>query len=185
MIPEGARREPLLQGVDRVEADFASCDAAGTLHDADPAARYTHILLTGVAEARDRAGLTALLSALGETAASDAVAALDGFLVEGMALPPVKRWSRDNATTTRQGPLCHHHLDEIELAALESGWLVGEVALDPRRAQPGPPGQGRRPQSGMAHPQRASRGPPGGARRRSPPCSEQIGRLEAGRGRGS
>ncbi len=131
LAPEGARREPLLHGVDRVEADFAWCDAEGTLHEAEATARYTHLLLTGVAETRDRAGLTALLSRLGEAAASDAVAALDGFVVEGTALPAAKRWARSNATTSRQGPLYHHHLDEIEMAALESGWLIGEVVRNP------------------------------------------------------
>ena len=130
VVPEGGRRGPLLRGIDRVETDFAWRDAAGTLHEADPAARYTHVLLTGVAETCDAAGLTALLSRLGEAAAADAVAMLDGFVVDGIALPPVKRWAHSNATTTRRGPLHHHHVDEIEMAALESGWLVGEVARD-------------------------------------------------------
>ena len=131
VVPEGGRREPLLGGVDRVEADFAWCDEAGTLHDADLAARYSHVLLTGVAEACDRPHLTALLSRLSAATAADAVAALDPFLVDGTALPPAKRWGRLNATTTRQGPLYHYHLDEFEAAALEADWLLGEVTLNP------------------------------------------------------
>ena len=48
----GRRRDPLLHGVDRVEADFAWCDGSGAIHDADLSARYTHALLTGAAETR-------------------------------------------------------------------------------------------------------------------------------------
>ena len=131
VVPEGGRRDPLLSGVDRVEADFAWCDGSGEIRDADPSARYTHALLTGVAETRDRAALTALLSWLGEATASDAVATLDALVVEGATLPPVRRWARLSATTSRRGPLCHHHVDEIEMAALDADWLVGEIALNP------------------------------------------------------
>jgi len=129
VVPDGGKRDPLLSGVDRVEADFACCDAAGVLQGADVAARYSHVLLTGVAETQDRAGLTTLLSRLSEATESDAVAALDAFLLEGTVLPPVKRWGRISATTSRRGPLHHHHVDELEMAALESDWLIGEVAL--------------------------------------------------------
>jgi hypothetical protein len=131
VIPDGAGRDPLLQGVDRVEADFAVWAPPDALRGADPAGGYSHILLTGVAEAASREGLTTLLGRIGAATTSDAVAVFDAFLVEGTALPPVKRWARVSATTSRQGPLHHQHLDEIHLAALESGWLVGEVTLNP------------------------------------------------------
>ncbi|MFH1330216.1 MAG: hypothetical protein ABIJ48_06170 [Actinomycetota bacterium] len=131
VVPDGGQRDPLLPGVDRVEADFAWCDGSGAIRDADPSARYTHALLTGVAETRDRAALTALFAWLGEATASDAVALLDALVVEGATLPPVRRWARLSATTSRRGPLCHHHIDEIEMAALDADWLVGEIALNP------------------------------------------------------
>lgn len=131
VVPEGGRREPLLPGVDRVEADFASWGESGALRGADPAARYTHALLTGVAETCDRTALTGLFIRLAEATASDAVALLDALLVEGATLPPVRRWGRISATTSRRGSLCHHHVDEIELAALDAGWLVGEIAVNP------------------------------------------------------
>jgi hypothetical protein len=131
VVPEGGGRDPLLRGVDRVEADFAVWAPPDTLRDADPAGAYSHILLTGVAETADREGLAALLGRIGAATTPDALAVLDGFLIEGTALPPVKRWARASATTTRQGSLRHHHLDEVQLAALESGWLVGEVELNP------------------------------------------------------
>jgi len=131
VVPAGGGRDPLLHGVDRVEADFAVWTEAGTLEGADPAARYSHVLLTGVAETLGRNGPAALLSQLAGATTSDAVAVFDGFLVEGTALPPVKRWARSSATTSRRGPLHHQHLDEIQLAALESGWLLGRIAPNP------------------------------------------------------
>lgn len=131
VVPEGGGRDPLLDGVDRVEADFAAWAPPDTLRDADSAGGYSHVLLTGVAETASREFLAALLGRIGAATTPDAVAAMDAFLVEGTALPPVKRWARASATTTRRGPLHHHHLDEIQLAALESGWLVGEVQLNP------------------------------------------------------
>jgi hypothetical protein len=131
VVPEGGGRDPLLGGVDRVEADFAVWSPPGTLRDADPAGAYSHVLLTGVVEALGTDGPAALLSRLAGATTSDAVAIFDAFLIEGRTLPPVKRWARASATTTRQGPLRHLHLDELQLAALESGWLVGEVELNP------------------------------------------------------
>ncbi|MBN2112560.1 MAG: hypothetical protein JW785_00375 [Acidimicrobiia bacterium] len=129
VAPPGAPREPLLDGVDRAEIDLAVGEEEGEQKIADPVARYSHVLLTGIAETLDRVGLTALLSRLGAATTSDAVALFDDFVVEGMTLPPVKRWGRLSATTSRRGPLHHHHLAEIETAALEADWLVGEVAL--------------------------------------------------------
>jgi hypothetical protein len=129
VVPAGGRRDPLLHGIDRVEADFAVWEDQGRVVGADPSARYTHALLTGVAETCDRAGLTALLAWLGEATASDAVAAFDAFVVEGTTLPPARRWAHLSATTARQGALHHHHLDEIEMAAFDADWLVGEVAF--------------------------------------------------------
>lgn len=131
VVPQGGRRDPLLGGVDRVEADFAVWDPPDTLRDSDPAGAYSHVLLTGVAETVDRDGLASLLGRIGAATTPDALAVMDAFLVEGTALPPVKRWARVSGTTTRRGPLHHQHLDEIQLAALESGWLLGEVALNP------------------------------------------------------
>lgn len=131
VVPEGGGRDPLLHGVDRVEADFAVWEQTGSLKGADPAAGHSHVLLTGVAETMGRDRLAALLTQLAGCTASDAVAVFDAFLIEGSTLPPVKRWARASATTRRQGPLRHLHLDELHLAALESGWLVGEVQLNP------------------------------------------------------
>jgi hypothetical protein len=133
VVPEGGGRDPLLHGVDRVEVDFAAWAPPDTLHDADPAGAYSHVLLTGVAETLGREALATLLGRIGAATTPDAVAIIDAFLVEGTVLPPVKRWARVSATTARRGPLHHHHVDEIQLAALESGWLLGEVALHPDR----------------------------------------------------
>jgi len=131
VAPSAAPREPLLDGVDRVEIDLAVMGGAEELELADPTARYSHVLLTGIAETLDRPALTALLSRLAAATASDAAAVFDAFVVDGMNLPPTKRWGHVSATTFRRGPLLHHHLAEIEMAALEADWLVGEVALNP------------------------------------------------------
>jgi len=131
VVPEGGGRDPLLHGVDRVEADFAVWSPPGTLLDADPAGAYSHVLLTGVVETLGSDGPAALLTQLAGSTASDAVAVFDAFLIEGSTLPRVKRWARASATTTSQGPLRHLHVDQLQLAALESGWLVGEVELNP------------------------------------------------------
>ncbi len=136
VVPEGARREPLLHGVDRVEIDFAWSDGDGRLDGADSSARYSHALLTGVAETIDAPVLPGLLEWLRDACITDAVVGLDALVVDETGVPPVKRWPRLSLTSARAGPLHHHHLDEIEVAALEAGWLVGDVS-------PGPAGRSR------------------------------------------
>ena len=136
VVPEEGRREPLLHGVDRVEIDFANSDREGRLRDGRPSVRYSHALLTGVAETLPTAALTGLLAWLRDTSSTDAIVGLDALVVDETGVPPVKRWPRLSATSARSGPLHHHHLDEIEVAALESGWLVGDIS-------PGPAGRSR------------------------------------------
>jgi hypothetical protein len=136
VLPEEGRREPLLHGVDRVEIDFAHSDREGRLPAAPPSAHYSHVLLTGVAETLPTAALTGLLAGLRDASSTDAIAGLDALVVDEGGIPPVKRWPRLSATSARRGPLYHHHLDEIEVAALESGWLIGDLS-------PGPAGRSR------------------------------------------
>jgi hypothetical protein len=131
VVPEEGQREPLLHGVDRVEIDFAYADPEGLLRGTPPSTRYSHVLLTGVAETLPTAALTRLLTWLRDADAGDAIVGLDALAVDGAGIPPVKRWPRLSATSARGGPLYHHHLDEIEVAALEAGWLVGDVSPSP------------------------------------------------------
>lgn len=136
IVPEGGRREPLLHGVDRVEIDFAYSDRDGELLDTRPAARYSHALVTGVAETLPTPAFTRLLARLADIGATDATVGFDALVVDEAGIPPVRRWPRLSATSARSGPLHHHHLDEIEVAALESGWLLGDIS-------PGPAGRSR------------------------------------------
>lgn len=131
VIPREAPIDPLLHGVDRAEIDTARVDQTAELHGADDAVRYSHALLTGVAETLSSSALADLLARLRDLTASDALLGLDALLVDGNEIPPVKRWPRLSATSTRSGPLQHHHLDELELAALAGGWLVGDLAPAP------------------------------------------------------
>lgn len=131
LIPEGAAREPLLAGVDPAEIDLAEFTVAGEWRGGDPAVRYTHALLTGVAETLPFARLEDLFSRLADSTTSDAAAVLDALLVDGLRSPRRKHWGRLAAGSARTGPLHHHHLDEIELAALEADWLVGDVEFNP------------------------------------------------------
>ncbi|HSQ38269.1 MAG TPA: hypothetical protein VLS92_10300 [Acidimicrobiia bacterium] len=136
IVPEEGRREPLLHGVDRVEIDFACSDREGVVRDARPSVRYSHSVLTGVAETLPTAALAGLLAGLRDTSSTDAIVGLDALVVDEAGIPPVKRWPRLSATSARRGPLHHHHLDEIEVAALEADGLVGDIS-------PGPAGRSR------------------------------------------
>jgi hypothetical protein len=75
--------------------------------------------------------LEELLTRLAGATSSDAAVVLDALVVDGIRAPRTRHWRRLGETSCRTGPLHHQHLDEIELAALEAGWLVGDVALDP------------------------------------------------------
>ena len=129
LAPAGAIRDPALPGVDPTEIDAADAIGPAAWSGGDDA--YTHAILTGVAETLPLPQLEELLTRLAGATSSDAAVVLDALVVDGIRAPRTRHWRRLGETSCRTGPLHHQHLDEIELAALEADWLVGDVALDP------------------------------------------------------
>jgi len=127
VTPADSPTAEALAGADPARTILA---CVSSLWNVDGAVAASHIVAAGVLDHIEPDALPEFLQQLDRITTSDAVVALDGFIVDTVRLPPDLYMNRVDVTASRVERPYLHHLDEIEAAVLGTSWLVGRVALD-------------------------------------------------------